>query len=94
MTSSQRQWTARAVELGRRGFAAIRRRVVAGDVVDASNRDLRVRVERLEAMVLDLQDALYRHSQHEDERIHELQRKLQPRTMARAMSDDARQRGL
>src|SRR5439155_665484 len=49
---------------------------------------------RLEAMVLDLQDALYRHSQHEDERIHELQRKLQPRTMARAMSDDARQRGL
>jgi uncharacterized protein YlxW (UPF0749 family) len=41
----------------------------------AEVEDLRERVERLEAMVEDLQDALYRHAKHEDSRIGELQRR-------------------
>jgi hypothetical protein len=56
--------------------------------------DLRERVERLETVVEGLQDALYRHSQQEDERIAELQRRTQPENVARVLSDDARRRGI
>lgn len=56
--------------------------------------DLRDRVERLETLVEGLQDALYRHSQQEDERIAELQRRTQPENVARVLSDDARRRGI
>jgi hypothetical protein len=37
--------------------------------------ELRERIERLEAMVEGLQDALYRHARQEDARIGELQRR-------------------
>jgi hypothetical protein len=56
--------------------------------------DLRDRVERLETLVEGLQDALYRHSQQEDERIAELQRRTRPENVARVLSDDARRRGI
>jgi hypothetical protein len=60
----------------------------------SERNDLRGRVERLETMVEDLQDALYRHARHEDERIAELQRRTEPENVARKLSDDARRRGL
>jgi hypothetical protein len=55
---------------------------------------LRERVGRLETMVEGLQDALYRHSLREDERIEELRTRLDPKALAQALSDDARRRGL
>jgi hypothetical protein len=55
---------------------------------------LRRRVERLEALVESLQDALYRHSQLQDERDEALHRKTEPEEIARALSADQRRRGL
>jgi hypothetical protein len=55
---------------------------------------LHARVERLEEVVEGLQDALYRHARHQDERIEELQRSMEPEELARALSADARRRGL
>jgi vacuolar-type H+-ATPase subunit I/STV1 len=56
--------------------------------------ELRERLERLEAMVENLQDALYRHSVHEDERIDDLRHRTEPEEIARSLSHDARRRGL
>ena len=58
--------------------------------VDALN----ARVGRLEEMVEGLQDALYRHARHQDDRIEELQRSMEPEEMARTLDADARRRGL
>lgn len=55
---------------------------------------LRERVGRLETMVEGLQDALYRQAVREDERIEDLRARLEPDVIARALSDDARRRGL
>lgn len=55
---------------------------------------LNERVARLEAVVEGLQDALYRQSQHHDERMDELRRRTEPDEIARALSEDARRRGL
>ena len=55
---------------------------------------LRERVHRLETMVEGLQDALYRQAVREDERIEELRARLEPEAIARALSADARRRGL
>jgi hypothetical protein len=63
-------------------------------VEQASLEDLRARVDALEGLVEGLQDALYRQSRHEDERIDELRRRLEPDELARALSADARRRGL
>jgi hypothetical protein len=45
-------------------------------------------------MVEGLQDALYRDSQRQDQRIEDLHQRTQPGHMAKALSDDARKRGL
>jgi hypothetical protein len=55
---------------------------------------LRERVRRLETVVEGLQDALYRQSVREEERIEELRTRLEPSELARALSADARRRGL
>jgi predicted component of type VI protein secretion system len=55
---------------------------------------LRERIERLETMVEGLQDALYRQATSHDERFQRIERKTEPEEMARALSDDARRRGL
>jgi hypothetical protein len=52
------------------------------------------RLERLEAVVEGLQDALYRQSRRQDERIDEIRRRTEPDEIARALSADARRRGL
>lgn len=57
-------------------------------------RDLAVRVERLESLIEGLQDAVYRHAQQHDREIGELRRRTDPAEIARALSDDARRRGL
>ena len=63
--------------------------------------DLRPRLEaverrlaHLEAALEGLQDAIHRESLRRNEQTAELQRKTQPGEMARALSEDARERGL
>jgi uncharacterized protein YlxW (UPF0749 family) len=57
-------------------------------------RSLMQRVDALEAMVEGLQDSVDRQARRQDERINELARRLEPAQLARAISDDARERGL
>jgi hypothetical protein len=55
---------------------------------------LNERLGHLEALVEGLQDAVHRESLRHDERIAELEHKTQPEELAKALSDDARRRGL
>lgn len=52
------------------------------------------RVADLEDLVEGLQDAVHRDSVRRDERVARLERRIEPRELARALSDDARERGL
>jgi hypothetical protein len=56
--------------------------------------DLQDRIERLERVVEGLQDALYSESRRQNDRVDELRSRLEPSEIARALSDDARKRGL
>ena len=55
---------------------------------------LRGRLEHLEALVEGLQDAVHRDSVRHEERIAEIERRTHPDALAKALSDDARRRGL
>ena len=55
---------------------------------------LEERVAHLEALVEGLQDAVHRDSIRHEERMAELERKTEPEAMAKALSADARRRGL
>jgi uncharacterized coiled-coil protein SlyX len=57
-------------------------------------RRLEERLAHLEALVEGLQDAVHRDSIRHDERMAELERKTQPEAMAKALSEDARRRGI
>jgi hypothetical protein len=57
-------------------------------------RRLEERLAHLEALVEGLQDAVYRDSVRHEERMTELERKTEPESVAKALSDDARRRGL
>lgn len=56
--------------------------------------DLIARVERLESVVEGLQDAVYRQARQHDAAIAELRERTDPAEIARALSADARRRGL
>ena len=58
--------------------------------IDALER----RVAALEEMLEGLQDAVHRDAVRRDEQAARLERKTEPRELARALSDDARERGL
>jgi hypothetical protein len=55
---------------------------------------LEARIERLEAAVEGLQDAIHRETVVHDERLDELGRRTEPHQIARALSQDARERGV
>jgi hypothetical protein len=55
---------------------------------------LEARVEHLEAALEGLQDAVDRQAVMQDERIGDLRRRTEPEEIARALSEDARKRGL
>jgi hypothetical protein len=57
-------------------------------------RRLQQRVEHLEALVEGLQDAIHRDSTRHEDRMSELERRIEPEILAKALSDDARRRGL
>jgi hypothetical protein len=55
---------------------------------------LEQRVSHLEELVEGLQDAVHRESVRRDDETNRLQRRTEPRELARALSEDARKRGL
>jgi hypothetical protein len=57
-------------------------------------RRLTERVEQLEALVEGLQDAVHRDAVRHERRLAELEHKTQPEVLAKALSEDARRRGL
>jgi hypothetical protein len=52
------------------------------------------RVTQMEAALEDLQDALYRQARREDETRADLQKRTEPKRIAKELSADARRRGL
>jgi hypothetical protein len=57
-------------------------------------RELRARLDHLEASLEALQDSVYRDVRRQDREIAELRRLVDPVNLARALSDDVRRRGL
>ncbi|HET8980989.1 MAG TPA: hypothetical protein VFN87_22740 [Solirubrobacteraceae bacterium] len=57
-------------------------------------RALEDRVQHLEALVQGLQDSVHRTSSRHDKQIADLEARIQPGTLGKALSDDARERGL
>ena len=55
---------------------------------------LETRIEHLEAALEGLQDAVHRESTRQGEAIDDLRHRTEPGAIARALSDDARRRGL
>jgi len=55
---------------------------------------LRSRVAHLEQLVQGLQDSVHRGSERQDKRLSEIERQIEPATLAAALSKDARIRGL
>lgn len=57
-------------------------------------RTLEDRVRHLEQLVEGLQDSVHREALRHDKRIAELEARIQPAEMTKALSQDARERGL
>jgi hypothetical protein len=76
--------------------AALRRRRSAGSAPtpDARIERIEARLEQLEAVVEGLQDSVYREAQRQDDRMEELRARTEPAEIAKALSEDARKRGL
>jgi uncharacterized coiled-coil protein SlyX len=55
---------------------------------------LEQRVSHLEAMIEGLQDAVHRESKRTNEQLDDLRRRTEPSELRRALSRDARERGL
>jgi hypothetical protein len=56
--------------------------------------DWEARIAHLEQLVQGLQDSVYREGQRQEKRITELEKRLEPTSLAAALSKDARDRGL
>ena len=57
-------------------------------------RALEARIAHLEQLVEGLQDSVHREPTRPSKRIGELEARIQPATLGRALSEDARERGL
>jgi TolA-binding protein len=57
-------------------------------------RSLEARLEHLEALVEGLQDSVHRESLRQAGRLNELEAQIQPAALGKALSEDARARGL
>jgi uncharacterized coiled-coil protein SlyX len=60
----------------------------------AEVRSLEQRVAHLEAMIEGLQDAVHRETKRTQEQLDELRHRTEPGEISRALSRDARERGL
>jgi hypothetical protein len=61
---------------------------------DPRLEELEQRVKHLEALVEGLQDAVHRDSIRHEERMSQLEQRTEPEAVAKALSEDARRRGL
>jgi hypothetical protein len=76
-------------------FERLRRRPSPAENLSHHTIDaLEARVAELEEMVQGLQDAVHREAVRRDEQAARFERRIEPRELARALSDDARERGL
>ena len=57
-------------------------------------RALEARIEHLEQLVQGLQDSVHRESSRQAKRIADVEARLEPAVLGKALSDDARARGL
>jgi hypothetical protein len=57
-------------------------------------RVLEERIQYLETLIEGLQDSVHRESVRREKDIHELQKKTEPSELSRALSQDARKRGI
>jgi hypothetical protein len=57
-------------------------------------RALEARIKHVEALVQGLQDSVHRESSRQAKRITELEARIQPDALGKALSNDARARGL
>jgi hypothetical protein len=83
----------RVAQLGRGRRAAER---AGPEPADAQERiqTLEARIDQLEALVEGLQDAVHRESIRQDGRIRALEKRSEPAEISRALSRDARKRGI
>jgi hypothetical protein len=70
------------------------RRGLGARIARDEAQELRTRVEHLERELLALQDSVYRDVRRQDGEMAELREQLDPPNLVRALSDDARRRGL
>lgn len=76
-------------------FERLRRRPSPPEDLSRHSIDaLEGRVADLERMVQGLQDAVHREAVRRDEQAARFERRIEPRELARALSEDARERGL
>jgi hypothetical protein len=74
--------------------AAHRARATTSDPGSDALRALEARVAHLEQLVQGLQDSVHRESTRLSKRVVDLEARLEPPALARALSEDARERGL
>jgi hypothetical protein len=70
------------------------RRGLGARIARDEAQELRTRLEHLERELQALQDSVYRDVRRQDQEMTELRQKLDPPNLVRALSDDARRRGL
>lgn len=92
--SARRDVLSRIVQLGRRRSAERADAETAVPGQEQRIRALEQRIDHLEALLEGLQDAIHRDSVRHSGRIGELERRVEPAEMSRALSRDARQRGV
>ena len=80
----------------RRGFAAADEggRAATSDSGQDALRALEARIAHLEQVVEGLQDSVHREATRLGKRVGELEARVQPAALGRALSEDARERGL
>jgi hypothetical protein len=82
------------MRLRRRSRARRPHAAVGPDRSDPQLAELQQRLEHLETAFEGLQDAVHRESVRQHKVIEDLTRSMQPAAVARALSDDARRRGV
>ena len=82
------------MRLRRRRLASRLHATSGADRAEPQLAELQQRLEHLEVAFEGRQDAVHRESVRQDKQIHDLMKSTQPAAVARALSDDARRRGV
>jgi uncharacterized coiled-coil protein SlyX len=94
MSAREREGLIRRIRQIRRTAAAERGSPAQPEVGNGQIRALEARVAHLEQMVEGLQDSVHRESERQSKRIAELETRIEPDELSKALSDNARERGL